>query len=76
MKNIAATTTEIRQPDGYNLFDDPYWTWSPVREGARVTVSDEGKVYITGADTGLDAYSAAALSDALASAHAWIAEHK
>lgn len=76
MKNIAATTTEIRQPDGTNLFGDPYWTWSPVREGARVTVSDEGKVYITGADTGLDAYSAAALADALASAHAWIADHK
>lgn len=75
MKNIAATTTEIRQPDGTNLFGDPYWVWSPVREGARVTVSDEGKVYVTGADTGLDAYSAAALADALASAHAWIADN-
>ena len=74
--NTATATAETRQPDGYNLFDDPYWTWSPVREGACVTVSDEGKVYITGADSGLDAYSTAALADALASAHAWIAEHK
>ena len=74
--NNTAAKPEIRQPDDFNLFGDPYWSWSSVRVNARVTVSDEDKVYVTGTDTGLDAYSAVALADALASAHAWIAEHK
>lgn len=73
---MHTTEIEIRRPDARNLFGDPYWVWSNTRTNARVLVADDGRVFVTGTDTSLNADDALALATALASAHAWLAEQK